>query len=203
MDSREHRGRRKRAGPSGVHQRSPHPPLRPGAPAPLHRELPSSTPAAARRADRRLRLAAVPRRPRSPAADQYRHRLAGYHLPVMRRFVLFLLCLAIALQAWAGTQSRAEPCPMAADMVAMASAPGATASESGALGDDCCNDAATFAKTGQPCKTGQDCQAPALWAVPVTPWAAPVAPPPALRAVAVCAAPRGLAALVWRPPTLR
>lgn len=125
----------------------------------------------------------------------------------MRRFILFVLCLAVALQAWAGTQSRDEPCPMSAemmvDMVAMASAAGATAAEPGALGDDCCNDAATFAKTGQPCKSGQDCQAPALWAVPVTPWAAPVAPPPALRAAAVCAAPCGLSALVWRPPTLR
>lgn len=73
----------------------------------------------------------------------------------------------------------------------------------GNAGSDCCHDAATVAKTGQPCKSGQDCQAPALWAVPVTPWAAPVVPPQALQAVAVCTAPHGLAALVWRPPTLR
>lgn len=119
---------------------------------------------------------------------------------MLRRIVLFVLCLAVALQALAGTPSRDEPCPMAAEMAAMASDAGTA---TGDPADDCCNDAATFAETGQPCKSGQDCQAPALWAVPVKPWTAPVLPPPALQAAAICAAPCGQAALVWRPPTLR
>lgn len=127
---------------------------------------------------------------------------------MIRRFVIFVLCLALALQSWAGSQSSSEPCPMAAEMAAnmtaMASAVGSDTADTGALGGDCCNDAATFAETGQPCKTGQDCQAPATWAVPATPWAdPPLVPPPCLQAAEDCPAPRGLAASVWRPPTSR
>jgi hypothetical protein len=123
---------------------------------------------------------------------------------MLRRVVLIVLCLAVALQAWAGSPSGDEPCPMAAEMAAeMAAMASAAGTATGDLGDDCCNDAATFAKTGQPCKSGQDCQAPALWAVPVKPWVAPVLQPPALQTAALCAAPCGGPALVWRPPALR
>lgn len=54
-------------------------------------------------------------------------------------------------------QAFASPCDMAMDAEHMVMMDGESAAE-----DDCCNDAATFAKTGQPCKVGQSCQTSGL-----------------------------------------
>ena len=67
---------------------------------------------------------------------------------------------------------------------------------------DCCNDLATFERTGQACKTGQACTALAVWMPPVDvlrfePLAAAAPPMPILRARAP-----GAPASLWRPPSL-
>jgi hypothetical protein len=67
--------------------------------------------------------------------------------------------------------------------------------------DDCCNDMASYLASGQLCKTGQDCQAPAT-ALPVVQrsmtrtvvsQSIPLAQSPA--------APLPVVSAVWRPPT--
>lgn len=65
---------------------------------------------------------------------------------------------------------------------------------------DCCNDAETFARTGEPCKPGQDCSVASI-ALPSG--LLPVrSAPPSLEPVAwlTAVAPPGVVALPWRPP---
>ena len=74
----------------------------------------------------------------------------------MRRILailLALICVALPLQASAGTVMAGKHCPHMEAMKASM----ATHSSSH---HRCCNDAATVAKTGQLCKTGHDCSPP-------------------------------------------
>ena len=68
----------------------------------------------------------------------------------MRTFTYLFLCLTLAFQGIAYAHAPKNHCPMeqAGHVMAM---------EAGNMACDCCNDAATTAKTGKPCKTGQEC----------------------------------------------
>lgn len=72
------------------------------------------------------------------------------------RFLLAsLLCLGVSIQGFASVSASETPCPMMQAGVE-------SAQDSAMQGDmhhDCCNDAATFAKTGKLCKTNLSCQA--------------------------------------------
>ena len=118
----------------------------------------------------------------------------------MRRLLVLVLCLLLPLQGIAAWQVPASPCPMQ-DMIATAEAAGETADTSAEALDDCCNDLATFERTGQPCKSVQSCAAPAagmpafLSLVALTPDTQdPQAP--TWRSL-----PPGSTSRLWRPPT--
>jgi hypothetical protein len=116
----------------------------------------------------------------------------------MRRVLLLVLCLLLPLQGFAAPQVAAVPCPMQ-DMIAMTDAADEDADTAAAM-VDCCNDLATFERTGQPCKSAQPCSAPAV--------GMPFFTPVAIRAMAQQAPPSpdeirlppGAAARLWRPP---
>lgn len=119
----------------------------------------------------------------------------------MRRLLVLVLCLLMPLQGFAAVQVASAPCPMQAMMAMDSDATGMVDSPVDAM-QDCCNDAATFERTGQACKTGQACTAPAVWMPPVAvprfePLAAAAPPTPILRARAP-----GAPASLWRPPSL-
>jgi hypothetical protein len=65
--------------------------------------------------------------------------------------------------------------------------------------DDCCNDMATFLKTGKACKSGQDCQTPAVALSAAADAQAGLSNtvPAALSVSSLSIAP----VAVWRPPT--
>jgi hypothetical protein len=110
----------------------------------------------------------------------------------MRALLVFWMCLTLAFQGLAGTRLLEPPCSMAQSM-AMA--------DSLDMADDCCNDAATQAHTGQLCKTGQACPAPTVTGATGLhlPVSAPAASAPLASAppFALSTDPSG----VWRPPT--
>lgn len=117
--------------------------------------------------------------------------------------MLLLLCLAIPLQAMATAGAPRCPCPMTAPSdtsveVGVNAEGGVAVADADA--DDCCNDAETAARTGQPCKSGQECHAPVLAladaaVIEVDTFAsAPTDPRAADRN------PVGRPAVVWRPP---
>ncbi len=81
----------------------------------------------------------------------------------MRRLLALVLCLLIPLQGFAAPRTEEPPCPMQA-MMAMQPDIGDAIDVTAQADDgmpDCCNDLATFEHTGQACKTGQACAAPA------------------------------------------
>ncbi len=115
----------------------------------------------------------------------------------MRAFGLLLLCVALALQGVAQARGVKQPCPMEQSGHAIAVDVAVDAQQ-----PDCCNDAATAAKTGQPCKTGAECQsASACLLVAGTQYALRVAAPQPLRIVEPLA-PADTPTSVWRPPAL-
>lgn len=112
----------------------------------------------------------------------------------MRALVSFLLCLAVAFQGVANAHVLKQSCPMEQGMQVVAM-------DASAPADDCCNDADTASKTGEPCKSGQECSVSLAFAViPLT---------VASRAAASCRiAPTADfnplsfdPSAVWRPPT--
>jgi len=113
----------------------------------------------------------------------------------MRRLIsiaLSILCIALPLRAIADAVASGEHCPrMQAET---------SADSSG--GHDCCNDAATFAKTGQLCKMGQECSPPMTYLLPPTVLQVFVATQHSV----VITPPTHLysrpPAAVWRPPSL-
>lgn len=76
----------------------------------------------------------------------------------MRAFLSFLLCLALAFQGVAGAHAFEQPCPMEQEMQV-------EALDAVAAADDCCNDADTAGRTGEPCKSGQECSVSHAFAV--------------------------------------
>jgi hypothetical protein len=130
--------------------------------------------------------------------------LSRHRIPSMRRLLALVLCLLIPLQGLAALQTTEEPpCPMQAMMAMQLDASNAADVDAQANALlDCCNDLATFERTGQACKTGQACTAPAAWMPPVgvpqfESIAAATPPMPILRARAP-----GAPASLWRPPSL-
>lgn len=112
----------------------------------------------------------------------------------MRAFLTFLLCLAVAFQGVANAHAFKQPCPMeqGMDVVAMDAASPA---------DDCCNDADTAGRSGEPCKSGQECGVAHAFVVISHQLAARA---PAARLIAPTgefAPPSFDPSAVWRPPT--
>jgi hypothetical protein len=118
----------------------------------------------------------------------------------MRRLLVLVLCLLLPLQGFAAVQGVAAPCPMQG-MMAMADEAGEMEESLAEAMDDCCNDMATFERTGQACKVVQSCVAPAaglpcLPSLVVQTPATQDPPAPAWRSL-----PAGATTRLWRPPT--
>lgn len=114
-----------------------------------------------------------------------------------RLFLLTLLCLALPLQGMAGVRMAASPCPMEQEMMAMST----DQQDMAAMDHDCCNDAATAAKTGKMCKTSQDCQVSVQYLViPQFSIALPSADSAHYPSIALSVQSFD-ASSVWRPPT--
>jgi hypothetical protein len=118
----------------------------------------------------------------------------------MRRVLVLFLCLLVPLQGFSAWQVPASPCPMQG-MMAMAAEAGETAETLAEAMEDCCNDMATFERTGQPCKSVQSCVAPAagLPSFPSLVVLTPVTQDP--QAPAWRSLPPGATTRLWRPPT--
>lgn len=114
----------------------------------------------------------------------------------MRRWIALLLLAALPLQGLAAAWPAKAPCPMEAEMVQMPASGALSAADLPA----CCNDADTFAETGQACKSGQECGVASV-ALPATLPALHTRPPvvePVARPVAPASP--SIVALPWRPP---
>jgi hypothetical protein len=136
---------------------------------------------------------------------------------LMRRLIaiaLSLLCIALPLRSLADTVASGEHCPrmqahMAADgqenvhtdMHADVDGLARTAANAPG-GHDCCNDAATFAKTGQLCKMGQECSPPMTYLLPPTVLLAVIATQHAEAPALFTPFHSRPPAAVWRPPSL-
>lgn len=117
-----------------------------------------------------------------------------------QRVLILLLCLAIPWQAWA-VGITATPCPMAEQMAEQMAAALASGDLSELPDDDCCNDAETFARTGQACQPAQDGHAPGLWMLPAAAPAGPASAPSVTKTAELPAPPGDDLASIWRPPT--
>ena len=109
----------------------------------------------------------------------------------LRSTLILLLCLALPAYGYAALGIVQPPCPMQMGEAAMSMADGA---------HDCCLDADTAAKTGHPCKSGQECKVGSLFqfATPQFAFLFTAASPalPALSLPPIANDPSG----VWRPP---
>lgn len=117
----------------------------------------------------------------------------------MRAFLAFLLCLAVAFQGVANAHAFKQPCPMeeGMDVVAM----DVVAMDAASAADDCCNDADTAGRSGEPCKSGQECGVAHAFML-VSHQLAARAPASCLIApIAELAPPSFDPSAVWRPPT--
>lgn len=76
-------------------------------------------------------------------------------MPLVKFAVACLLCLGVSIQGFARVAALEAPCPM---MQAGVESVDDSAMQ-GDMSHDCCNDAATLAKTGKLCKTDLSCQA--------------------------------------------
>ncbi|MBT9465396.1 hypothetical protein [Hydrogenophaga sp.] len=118
----------------------------------------------------------------------------------MRRLLVLFLCLLLPLQGSAAWQVPALPCPMQ-EMMAMDDQAGEIADTLVEAMDDCCNDLATFERTGQPCKSIQSCATPAAGMPSVPSLAALTSVTQDPRAPAWRNLPPGATTRLWRPPT--
>ena len=118
----------------------------------------------------------------------------------MRRVFVLVLCLLLPLQGFAALQVPASQCPTQG-MMDMADEVGEMAESLAGAMEDCCNDMATFERTGQPCKSVQSCIAPAggLPSLPSLVVLTPVVQDP--QAPAWRSLPPGATSRLWRPPT--
>jgi hypothetical protein len=109
-----------------------------------------------------------------------------------------LICLGVSIQGFASVVAVETPCPMAQAGTESA----AEQAPNGDSNNDCCTDAATFAKNGKMCKSGLACQpagqAPqvVLAVVSTVSLFKLIAPLPAPLIVSVDLS------FVWRPPAL-
>lgn len=134
----------------------------------------------------------------------------------MKLWLMLLLCFAIPLQGMASVRASHSPCAMEAGLdresVTGASATSGTLddqatpaadSASDSQVDDCCNDAETAAKSGQPCKTGQECSAPAFPLAGATRVLALTRSSTTVPDSPAVLGQSGPPATVWRPPSHR
>jgi hypothetical protein len=114
----------------------------------------------------------------------------------VRTIVLLVVCLTLALHGTVQARGVHKPCPMGQSEHA------ATADATAPAQEDCCDDADTAAKTGKPCKTCAECQAPNPGALAAQshPRIAPALPHPKRTIEALI--PADNPAGVWRPPAL-
>jgi len=118
----------------------------------------------------------------------------------MRRLLALVLCLLLPLQGVAAAQVPAPPCPMHGWMAVEGDSSGGTGTLVADMGD-CCNDLASFERTGQPCKSAQNCGAPVTGMLPFQPMTFPSQVDPGPRAPAWRSPPEGSTSRLWRPPT--
>lgn len=117
----------------------------------------------------------------------------------MRRLLALVLCLLMPLQGFAALQVIAVPCPMQAGM-SMNVDVGDMADLADAM-EDCCNDAATFERTGELCKPGQSLHVPAVWLPPFASFEFQIPTAPSLGEPVWRMHPPGQPTRLWRPPT--
>lgn len=117
----------------------------------------------------------------------------------MRFLTALILCLLMPLQGFAALQVVAVPCPMQAGM-SMSVDMGDLVDLADAM-EDCCNDAATFERTGEMCKPGQGLNTPAVWLPPFAPLEFQARATPSLRDPVWRMHPPGQPSRLWRPPT--
>jgi hypothetical protein len=119
----------------------------------------------------------------------------------MRWLVTLLICLSLPLQGAWSLAAPVEPCPMEGMVMASNSMVSDAHMDADAV-PDCCNDEATFLKTGQPCKTGMDCGAPMASVPPGGLSAAPALQTTRHLALNVAGPPSSARSAIWRPPSL-
>jgi hypothetical protein len=117
----------------------------------------------------------------------------------MRRLIaiaLSLLCIALPLRTVADAVVSDQHCPMMQAHVQSDVQPQAPGDH------DCCNDAATFAKTGQLCKMGQECSPPMAYPLPPTVSLAVITAQHTETTTLFTRLHTRPPAAVWRPPSL-
>ena len=123
----------------------------------------------------------------------------------MRRLLVLVLCLLLPLQGFAALRVVAVPCPMQAgmgmnvDMVEMVDIVDLV--DLAEAMQDCCNDAATFERTGELCKPGQSLHVPAVWLPPFALLEFQAQAAPSLGEPVWRMHPPGQPSRLWRPPT--
>jgi hypothetical protein len=117
----------------------------------------------------------------------------------MRRLLAIILCLLIPLQGFAALKTVSVPCPMQAGMSMAVDM--ADLDDLAEAMEDCCNDAATFERTGEMCKSGQSLHAPSAWNPPPAPLDFQADATPSLREPVWREHPPGQPTRLWRPPT--
>lgn len=118
---------------------------------------------------------------------------------MLKRWLTLFLCACLSLQGASLAVAAEVPCPMQAEMEALALAGELDPADMAG----CCNDMQTWAETGQLCKTGLDFQGLMVWAPAPAAWVvslALTANPPGASNTALPIAPPGA---LWRPPTAR
>jgi hypothetical protein len=116
---------------------------------------------------------------------------------MLRRLLTLLLCASLALQGATVALAAESPCPMQAEMAAMAQAGDLDLADL----PDCCNDLQTWADTGQLCTTGVDCQGFVAWAPAPAAQGVPAGPSSALHQALIAAEPMARPGTPWRPPS--
>lgn len=110
--------------------------------------------------------------------------------------LVLILCLLIPLQGFAALRTVGVPCPMQAGM-----SMNVDMDDLAEAMEDCCNDAATFERTGEICKPSQSIHAPPAWNPPPALLEFQVDATPSLSEPVWRAHPPGQPTRLWRPPT--
>jgi hypothetical protein len=118
----------------------------------------------------------------------------------MRRVLVLVLCLLLPLQGFAARQLPVSPCPMQ-EMMVMGDEAGEMAETLAEAMEDCCNDLATFERTGQACKSVQSCVAPSAGLPTFPTLLAQTAVSQDPEEPAWRSLPAGATSRLWRPPT--
>jgi len=126
-----------------------------------------------------------------------RPQLTVYTAAMLRCLLSLLLCACLALQGGTVALAAEAPCPMQSDMQSMLQAGDLDAADL----PDCCNDLQTWAETGQPCKTGADCQVVVAWALAPGARALDVVASSEVPVLLSAAAPAAPPGMPWRPPS--